>query len=157
MILPLAKISMLMHVLIVLFIAIAVLLILVILIQKGKGGGMGAMFGGLGASSLLGSKTGDFLTWVTISLVALFLVLAVLMDKYLKSQISSDLMIPPVQAQPEQMPSEGTGTMTPEAPPMEGTPEAPTRTANQPQQPAQQTTEQPAPPPAEKPADGSNP
>ncbi len=104
MMLPLAKISLLMHVMIVLFIAIALLLILVILIQKGKGGGMGAMFGGMGASSLLGSKTGDFLTWVTIGLVALFLVLAVLMNKHFKTQISGDLMIPPAQA----LPMEGT-------------------------------------------------
>lgn len=115
MMLPLAKISLLMHVMIVLFIAIALLLILVILIQKGKGGGLGAAFGGMGASSLLGSKTGDFLTWVTIGLVSLFLVLAVLMDKYLKSQISSDLLAPPAQAVPEQTPSQPSAGQSPDA------------------------------------------
>ncbi|HPO70809.1 MAG TPA: preprotein translocase subunit SecG, partial [Anaerohalosphaeraceae bacterium] len=62
-----------------LFILVCLALILIVLIQKGRGGGIGAAFGGGGAGSLLGTKTGDFLTWVTICLVALFLVLAVLM------------------------------------------------------------------------------
>jgi preprotein translocase subunit SecG len=61
---------------------IALLLILIILIQKGKGGGLSGAFGGMGAGGLLGTKTGDFLTWVTIGLVAGFLGLAVLMVKF---------------------------------------------------------------------------
>lgn len=156
MLLPLAKISLLMNVLIVLFIAIALLLILVILIQKGKGGGMGAMFGGLGASSLLGSKTGDFLTWVTISLVALFLVLAVLMDKYLKSQISSDLIIPPAQALPEQPPAGQADTTASQAP-AEGAIEMPAGITEE-QPPADQdTNEEMQAPPAGEPAEESAP
>lgn len=107
MMLPLAKLTFLMNVFVGLFIAIALLLILVILIQKGKGGGVGSMFGVLGASSLLGSKTGDFLTWVTIGLVCLFLVLAVLMDKYLKVQTTGGQLIPPIQSAPAQIPAEG--------------------------------------------------
>ena len=59
-------------------------LILIVLIQKGRGGGIGAAFGGGGANSLLGTKTGDFLTWVTICLVSLFLVGAVVMGKYMR-------------------------------------------------------------------------
>ena len=47
----------------VLFVICAVVLILVILIQKGKGGGLSAAFGGGMAGGILGSKTGDFLTW----------------------------------------------------------------------------------------------
>lgn len=126
MMLPLAKVSFLMNIFIGLFIVIALLLTLVILIQKGKGGGVGAMFGGLGASSLLGSKTGDFLTWVTIGLVSLFLVLAVLMGKYLKTQVTTDLILPPAQALPLQpadqgqeaaLPQETTETAAPAAAP----------------------------------------
>jgi preprotein translocase subunit SecG len=72
----------------VVFVICAVLLMLLILIQKGRGGGLGAAFGGGGASGILGSKTGDFLTWVTIGLVAVFLTLSVVMAKYYKPSIS---------------------------------------------------------------------
>ena len=65
----------------VLFVLVSVVLILVILIQKGRGGGLTAAFGGGMGGGLLGSKTGDFLTWVTIVLVAVFLTLAVLMGR----------------------------------------------------------------------------
>lgn len=58
------------------------------------------MFGGMGASSLLGSKTGDVLTWVTIGLVALFLVLGVLLDKSLKNQSQRFLAVPPAASVP---------------------------------------------------------
>ena len=60
----------------VLFLIVCLLLIVVVLIQKGRGGGLGAAFGGA-ASSAFGTKVGDVLTWVTIVLVALFLLLAI--------------------------------------------------------------------------------
>ena len=40
------------------------------------------------ASGLLGSKTGDFLTWVTIVLVGVFLTLAVVLAKFYRPTIS---------------------------------------------------------------------
>jgi len=67
-----------------LFVLCCLALVLIILIQKGRGGGLSAAFGGGGAGGVLGSKTGDFLTWVTIVLVAVFLGLAVLLAKYYK-------------------------------------------------------------------------
>ncbi len=67
-----------------LFVICCLALILIILIQKGRGGGLSAAFGGGGGGGVLGSKTGDFLTWVTIGLVAVFLGLAVLLAKYYK-------------------------------------------------------------------------
>jgi preprotein translocase subunit SecG len=67
-----------------LFVLCCLALILIILIQKGRGGGLSAAFGGGGAGGVLGSKTGDFLTWVTIVLVGVFLGLAVLLAKYYK-------------------------------------------------------------------------
>jgi len=58
------------------FIIICVLLILVVLLQKGRGGGLGAAFGGMG-SAAFGTRIGDVLTWVTIVLTGLFLLLAI--------------------------------------------------------------------------------
>ncbi|MHC4062100.1 MAG: preprotein translocase subunit SecG [Planctomycetota bacterium] len=72
----------------VLFVICAVALVLVVLIQKGRGGGLSGAFGGAMASGILGSKTGDFLTWVTIVLVSVFLLLAVLMAKFYRPSIS---------------------------------------------------------------------
>ena len=72
----------------VLCVICGVVLILVILIQKGKGGGLSAAFGGGMAGGILGSKTGDFLTWFTIVLVGIFLTIAVLMAKFYKPVIS---------------------------------------------------------------------
>jgi len=61
---------------------IGVRISLLILIQKGKGGGLSGTLGGIGMSGVLGSKTGDFLTWVTVTMVGIFLLLAVILDKY---------------------------------------------------------------------------
>jgi len=50
------------------FVFCAVILVLVILIQKGRGVGLSGAFGGGMAGGILGTKTGDFLTWATIGL-----------------------------------------------------------------------------------------
>jgi preprotein translocase subunit SecG len=86
---PVLAVSFFMNLVAVVFVICAVMLILIVLIQKGKGGGLGAAFGGSMASGLLGSKTGDFLTWVTIAAVSVFLVLAVIMAKFYKPSISN--------------------------------------------------------------------
>lgn len=85
---PLLAVSFIMKVAAILFVLCAVLLILIILIQKGKGGGLSAAFGSGLASGILGSKTGDFLTWVTIVLVGIFLSLALVMAKFYRPTIS---------------------------------------------------------------------
>jgi preprotein translocase subunit SecG len=83
------------------FVICALVLILVILIQRGRGGGLSSAFGGGGAGGIMGSKTGDFLTWVTIVLVALFLTLAVLMAKFYRPSVSDfDEQQPIEQSQP---------------------------------------------------------
>ena len=84
---PLLAVGLIMKFVAVLFVLVSVILILVILIQKGRGGGLSGAFGGGMASGLLGSKTGDFLTWVTIVLVAIFLTLAVLMGRFFKPKV----------------------------------------------------------------------
>ena len=73
----------------VLFVICCVALILIVLIQKGRGGGLSGAFGGAMASGILGSKTGDFLTWVTVGLVGIFLILAVVMAKFYKEPVGS--------------------------------------------------------------------
>ena len=98
--------SFLQNLVVVLFILICCTIMLVVLLQKGRGGGIGAAFGGGGAGSLLGTKTGDFLTWMTICLVAAFLVMAVLMGKFLRPKISSELSSPAGAGTPTSQPAE---------------------------------------------------
>lgn len=59
------------------FVMVAVLLIGLILLQKNRGSGLSGAFGGVGGHSAFGTKTGDFLTWVTVGLVVVFLSLAI--------------------------------------------------------------------------------
>jgi preprotein translocase subunit SecG len=82
---------------------------LIVLIQKGKGGGLSGAFGGAMASGILGSKTGDFLTWVTIVLAGVFLFLAVIMAKFYRQEVSGYGVSQPVQ---QQMPT-GQGQTAP--------------------------------------------
>jgi len=85
---PLLAVGFIMKAIAALFIICCVALILIILIQKGKGGGLSGAFGGGMAGGILGSKTGDFLTWVTIVLVSVFLTLAVVMARFYKPAVS---------------------------------------------------------------------
>jgi preprotein translocase subunit SecG len=110
---PMLAVSFFMNFVAIVFVICAVVLMLVILIQKGRGGGLSAAFGGGLASGILGSKTGDFLTWVTIALVGVFLMLAVVMAKFYRPGISdfgADQPQPtqrlPAQQPPAQLPSE---------------------------------------------------
>lgn len=96
---PLLAASFIMNIIAAIFLICAIALVLIILIQKGRGGGLGAAFGGM-AGGILGSKTGDFLTWVTIGLVGLFLTLAVVMAKFYKPTISSDFGTEPAVQMP---------------------------------------------------------
>ena len=117
-----------MNAIMVAWIAICVILALIILIQKGKGGGLSGAFGGAGSGAgLLGTKTGDFLTWVTISLVGLFFLLAIVLGIFLSSDNAppapttietpiGDLPAPPPD---EATPGIPVGTETP-APPETG-------------------------------------
>ncbi len=79
-----------------LFIVICLLLIIVVLLQKGRGGGLGAAFGGAG-SSAFGTRTGDVFTWVTIVLVALFLLMSVVTTLLMRPEAP---MVQPVALEP---------------------------------------------------------
>ena len=115
---PVLAVGILMNLVAVVFGLICIILILVILIQKGKGGGLSAAFGGGMASGLLGSKTGDFLTWATITVVGVYLVLAVLLARFYKPG-TGDFGAPEVPAKSGQPVSEApspTGESVPQAP-----------------------------------------
>ena len=100
MILPLAAVPFIMKIVAAVWVIVAVVLVLLVLIQKGRGGGLSGAFGGAGANSLMGTKTGDFLTWITIGLVVVFLFLAVIMAKFYKPAASTGLDAPTRAAQP---------------------------------------------------------
>jgi preprotein translocase subunit SecG len=70
------------------FLICSIVLILVVLIQKGKGGGLSSAFAGGMASGILGSKTGDVLTWITIGVVSVFIVLALFLDRWWRPTVS---------------------------------------------------------------------
>ena len=94
---PLLAVGFIIKVVAVIFLICSLALILIILIQRGRGGGLSAAFGGGMASGILGSKTGDFLTWVTIVLVGIFLTLAVVMAKFYKPAVSDFGVVQPVR------------------------------------------------------------
>ncbi len=98
---PILAVSFIMNVVAVLFVICCVSLVLMILIQKGRGGGLSGAFGGaMAGGGVLGSKTGDFLTWVTIGLVGVFLTLAVVMAKWYKPTPVGDYDVSPQTQQP---------------------------------------------------------
>jgi len=142
----LLALSLMKNLVIALFILVCAALILIILLQKGRGGGLGAAFGGGGAGSLLGTKTGDFLTWVTITLVAGFLVLAVLMGKYMRgSESSSELSAPtPLGAETSVVdePSAGTEAVDEKTDTTVETPEAATESPEEVSPPTEEAVEQ---------------
>ena len=94
---PFLAVGFIMKVVAVLFVICCLALILIILVQKGRGGGLSSAFGGGMAGGILGSKTGDFLTWVTIVLVGVFLTLAVVMGKFYKPAVSEFGEVPPAR------------------------------------------------------------
>jgi preprotein translocase subunit SecG len=108
---PMLAVSFFANLVSVVFVICAVILVLIVLMQKGKGGGLSAAFGGGMASGLLGSKTGDFLTWITIVMAGVFLTLAVLMAKFYKPTISNFGEGMPQQTQ--QMPTQEQPTQQP--------------------------------------------
>jgi preprotein translocase subunit SecG len=104
---PVLAVNFVMNLVGILFVISAVVLILVILVQKGRGGGLSSAFGGGASGGVLGTKTGDFLTWVTIGLVAAWLLLSVVMAKYYKPSVTGvgnapGAGAPSGQTQPEQ-------------------------------------------------------
>ncbi len=109
-----------MSILAALFVIGSVVLILVVLIQKGKGGGLSGAFAGGMASNILGSKTGDILTWVTISVASFFIVVALVLDKWWRPSMGG-----PASRTPAPITSNDTGRGAAPATPAQEQPGAP--------------------------------
>ncbi len=134
-------------IIIALFLFVCVILVLAVLIQKPQGGGLASAFGG-GASAgqtAFGTKTGDALTVVTISVFTLYLLLAIVLNYAAQPQVIS----PEPQAEGTSVPADGA------TPPAEGTTPpadgAATPAGTAPEAPASApatTPEAPATPPA---------
>jgi preprotein translocase subunit SecG len=125
--LPVLAVGILMNLVAILFILVSVVLVLLILIQKGRGGGLSAAFGGGMASGLLGSKTGDFLTWATITVVSVFLVMAVVLARFYRPAVGEYGGAQPRTSQPAPggttgQPSSETPQPAPQAPAPSGQP-----------------------------------
>ena len=101
---------------------VSLMLIGLILLQKNRGAGLSGAFGGVGGHTAFGTKTGDFLTWVTVSLAVLFLLLAVMLNFAFEPTPIAGAAVAPTPVSPA---AAGGGTWEGEAQPT-GTPAAPT-------------------------------
>jgi preprotein translocase subunit SecG len=117
--------------LMVLFLIICGLVILTVLVQRPQGGGLAGAFGGGSGSgqTAFGTKTGDALTVLTISMFVVYLLAAILLNYGIKAAANPDVAVPSVAApntepapSPLTAPATGTpDTTTPPAPaPAEG-------------------------------------
>lgn len=109
------------------FILVSLLLIGLILLQKNRGSGLSGAFGGVGGHSAFGTKTGDFLTWLTVGLTGVFMLLAII----------GNFAFEPAKAKPP--------TPVPAAVPDSSMPPAPTPVTSTPPAPVSITPPTPAP------------
>jgi len=171
MILPLAQTApWLTAVGIVFFLFVSIVMILIVLIQRPQGGGLGGAFGGGAAGSgqtAFGARTGDVLTWATITIFVVFLVTAALLNFAVRPDVAdiptlapasgepADSAVipiaPPEATAPDAQPESAGGT-APVNPPEDGAP-TPTEPSADPN--AEPSTEPPAGEPAPDPDPGS--
>jgi preprotein translocase subunit SecG len=139
--------------LVVLFVVICIAMILLILIQRPQGGGLSGAFGAGGGAgqTAFGTKTGDVLTLVTITIFVLFLVTAVILN-FAARPASGPPPGTTVRELGEQIPAEGASETTQP----DGSDEAPADASDA----GQDNASDPAPidPPSDDPApDGGRP
>lgn len=140
--------------LMVVFIGISTLMVLAILIQRPQGGGLSAAFGGGSAGSgqtAFGTKTGDALTWFTISVFAAFLLFGIILNYATTPATATQTTAAAASNAPAEKPAEGAaqpeGQTPPVTPPAEDKPGAPGTT-----QPATGPAKEPATTPTPTPA-----
>lgn len=74
--------------LLTLLMIVGLFLMAVILLQRGRGGGLAGAFGGLGGQSAFGTRAGDTFTWITVVTVLLWVILAALTGRSMRSDQS---------------------------------------------------------------------
>tara|TARA_R110000782_G_scaffold131928_8_gene223858 strand:- start:7906 stop:8415 length:510 start_codon:yes stop_codon:yes gene_type:complete len=123
-VLTLALNSVVTNLLVVFFLVVCVAMILIVLIQRPQGGGLSGAFGagggGAGAGqTAFGTKTGDVLTWGTVSVFFIYLVVAVGLN-FVARPDTSGAVEQPVLVTPESQ-TEPPAAEEPETlPPLEG-------------------------------------
>ena len=65
------------YLLLVAFLVLCLFMCGLVLIQRGRGGGLASAFGGAGANTAFGSKTGDVLTWTTAIVFGVFVAMTI--------------------------------------------------------------------------------
>lgn len=75
------------------FVCVSVLLILTVLIQRPQGGGLSGAFGGGGGGAgsgqtAFGAKTGDALTWATVGMFVIWLLIAIGLNYLARPQMA---------------------------------------------------------------------
>ncbi len=100
------------------FLVICIVMILVVLIQRPQGGGLSGAFGSGGTGgggggagqTAFGTKTGDVLTWATITVFVLFLLFAIVLNFATRPQVarvSQPIMTLPVgEVEPIDLPAD---------------------------------------------------
>jgi preprotein translocase subunit SecG len=115
---PLLAAGFIMSIIAGIFVLGSVVLVLVVLVQKGKGGGLSGAFAGGMASGILGSKTGDVLTWVTITVASIFVIFALVLDKWWRPSTSGPALRTPAPITSDDT-GRGTGQPAPATPAQE--------------------------------------
>lgn len=131
--------SVLTNLMVVGFLIVCVLMILIVLIQRPQGGGLGGAFGAGGGGAgggagqtAFGTKTGDVLTWGTVTIFFIYLCVAVALNFAARPSTEGAptqpvLVDPATQGeQPEPEPVEGADSAAPAATPGDPAPGTPT-------------------------------
>jgi preprotein translocase subunit SecG len=139
-----------------LFVTVGLLMIGIILLQKNRGAGLSGAFGGVGGHSAFGTKTGDFLTWVTVGFTAALMLLAIVGNFAFQPASSQDILgVSPVsQQQTTNVPAQSVPVSpqpVPVAPPASPTPVIPGGAATPPASPAPANPAPPAGAPSDQP------
>lgn len=144
-----------------LFILVGLLMIGIILLQKNRGAGLSGAFGGVGGHSAFGTKTGDFLTWVTVGFTAALMLLAIVSNYAFQPASSAEILgvvtpagstpilpaVPPQSTNVPGQPAPAPVQPVPIAPPAQSTPPTPGAAAPpESPAPASPATDNPAPP-----------
>ncbi len=134
--------------LVALFVIVSVMMMLIVLIQRPQGGGLTEAFGSASGSghTAFGAKTGDALTYATITIFVVFIGMAVGLNYIVKPPMAVDAAAV-VEAPVVPIPTDGSAPLT-TIPPAEGaapTTIEPAKAEPAPVQPAETPAEAPEP------------